>query len=308
MRTILKDYIGYFETTEPVATISYLEPEITKIDPKNPGKNLWEEENPKLFSSYTEMGLKINSLFIQTETHRVSSSVNIEMSRDLQSLYGVDMTSMLTSTLENEMEMMTEKRILEKIENESVRNWKFAWTKFQTLANKWFGYEPKMVWNSHRDFASQIAFMANKMLSENRMGGQIFIITNGRIAAEIQDIPDFNPDRDGKTTSFSPGIFSAGDLFGIKILVNPNWTFKEDKILMGIKPSSSQNARIFMIENPEVSFETIVSPDTLETKNVLVRMFGIKEIPSKNYMLLKIAEEGKRHNLFTHLISKIWKK
>jgi len=305
MKTILKDYIGYFETTEPVATISYLEPEITKIDSE---KNLWEKENPGLFSSYTEMGLKLKQLFIRTQIHHVTSSVSAELSRDVQSLHGIDMTSMITSVLKNEMEMMAEKKILEKIESESVRNWKMEWTKFQTLGNKLFGYEPKTTWDSPMDFVRLISWIGNKMMSENRTGGQIFIITNGRIAAEIQDIPEFTSEGDRNTLSFSSGIFSAGDLFGIKILVNPNWTFKEDKILIGIKPSSIQNARIFMIENPDESFETIVSPVTLEAKNVLMRRFGINEVPSKNYMLLKIAEEGKRHNLFTHLISKILKK
>ena len=161
-----------------------------------------------------------------------------------------------------------------------------------------------MTWNSSRDFVRRIGLLGNKMMSENRTGGQIFIITNSRIASEIQDLPEFEFDEIKTTVGSSLGIYPAGNLLRIKILVNPNWSFKEDKILIGIKPSSDTNARIFMIENPEDSFEVIVYPDTLESKSVLTRRFGIETVPSKNYTMMKIAEGWKKHNLFTHLLSK----
>jgi hypothetical protein len=63
-----------------------------------------------------------------------------------------------------------------------------------------------------------------------------------------------------------------------------------------------------MVENLEDSFAVLVSPDTLGTKSILTRRFGIKTVPSKNYTILKIAGSGKKHNLFTHILSRIFKK
>jgi hypothetical protein len=308
MKTILKDYIGYFETPNPTGVISYLEPEIVREKPT--------EETPwgtgPSFSSYSEIGLSLKSLLIQTEPHRISSQTNSELIRDLNALHGVDAASIFRSGLENEMEMMIEKKILEAVEGEADRNWKSGWTKFQTLANKWFGYEPKMTWNSVGDITRLILLLVNKMKAENRIGGGAFVIVNSRIGAEIQNSQEFIYSDDlARGINNSSGIYPAGNLLGVKVLVNPGWSFYDDKILVGLRPPSESNARIFMVENPEDEFESITAatdPFQTEVRNVLTRRFGIKTVPSSNYITLKTAGREKRHNLFTHLLSKIFKK
>ena len=75
---------------------------------------------------------------------------------------------------------------------------------------------------------------------------------------------------------------------------------------MGIKPGEITNARIFMLENPDAELTTEETQDgSLKVKNSLTKRYGIKTIPSKNYLTINLAEPGKKHNLFTHLISKI---
>ena len=125
MKTILKDYIGYFTTPSSQAMISYLELEIiTNSDQEETpwttemGSNVFNNVS----SSYSKIGLTTKSLFVQTESHRVSSTMNPEMVKDIQRLHGIDMNIMLQSTLENEMERMTEKKLLRSIEDESNRN------------------------------------------------------------------------------------------------------------------------------------------------------------------------------------------
>jgi hypothetical protein len=308
MKTILKDYIGYFETPNPTGVIPYLEPEIVSEKPS--------EETPwgsgPSFSSYSEIGIRLKNLLIQAEPHRISSQTNSEQIRDLKALHEVDATSMFRSVLENEMEMMIEKKILEAVEGEADRNWKSGWTKFQTLANKWFGYEPKMIWNSVGDITRRISLLGNKMKAGNRVGGGAFVIVNSRAGAEIQNSQEFIYSDDlARGVNNSSGIYPAGNLLGVKVLVNPRWSFYDDKILVGLRPSSETNARIFMVENPEDEFESITAatdPFQTEVRNVLTRRFGIKTVPSSNYITLKTAGKGKRHNLFTHLLSKIFKK
>jgi hypothetical protein len=307
MKTILKDYIGYFETPNPTGQISYLEPEITS-KPNHWGNSQGSEMGSNGFSSYPEIGLALKSLFIQAENHRVSSTMDPEMTKDIQSLHGIDMSTMIKSTLENEMEMMIEKKILEAMEREADRNWKLEWTKFQTIANKWFGYEPKMTWNSIGDITRHISLLGEKMKAGSRVGGGTFVIVNSRIGAEIQNSQEFIYNDDlSRGINNSSGIYPAGNLFGVKVLVNPRWPFCDDKILVGLRPPSKTTSRIFMVENPEEESESITTAtDSFQTevRNVLTRKFGIKTVPSSNYITLKTAGRGKRHNLFTHLLSK----
>ena len=95
----------------------------------------------------------------------------------------------------------------------------------------------------------------------------------------------------------------------IEVIVDPYLSFNERKIVMGIKPDAITNARIFMIENPdaELTFKHIYE-GSHKVKNTLSKRYGIKTIPSQSYLTISFAEPGKKHNLFTHLLSKILKK
>jgi hypothetical protein len=254
--------------------------------------------------------MKAFTSFIETSPRRVSSISDKEAMQDVQALHGVDPSSMLSSVLENEMEQGIEKEILTVMRSEADRNWREEWTKFQTLANRWFGYEPKMTWQERDGSLSRILVItANLMLSKTRTGGIPFVIVNGAVGMWIQGLPEFisaeSPD-----AHRSGGAYLIGNLIGrIEVIVDPYLTFNDTKIVMGIKPSEITNARIFMLENPDAELTSLETYEgSLKVKNTLTKRYGIKTIPSKNYLTINLAEPGKTHNLFTHLISKILKK
>jgi len=293
MKTILKNYIGHVESPNPHGTVSYLEP-------------VFEGQE----GGYGVMSMKAFTSFIETSPRRVSSISDKEAMQDIQALHGIDPSSMLRSVLENEMETGIEKEILTVMRSEADRNWREEWTKFQTLANRWFGYEPKKTWQE-RDgsLLRSLGITANLMLSKTRTGGTPFVIVNGAVGMWIQDLPEF-------IYAESPGIhrsggaYIVGNLMGrIEVIVDPYLSFNERKIIMGIKPDAITNARIFMIENPdaELTFKHIYE-GSHKVKNTLTKRYGIKTIPSQSYLTISFAEPGKKHNLFTHLLSKIFKK
>jgi hypothetical protein len=230
--------------------------------------------------------------------------------QDIQALHGIDPSSMIRSVLENEMDQGIEKEILTKMRSEADRNWREEWTKFQTLANRWFGYEPKMTWQERDGSLLRIlAITANLMVSKTRSGGTPFVIVNGAVGMWIQDLPEF-------IYAESPGIHRSGgacvigNLMGrIEVIVDPYFSFNERKIIMGIKPDVITNARIFMMENPyaELTIEDTYD-GSLKVKNTLTKRYGIKTIPSQSYLTINFAEPGKKHNLFTHILSRIFKK
>ena len=293
MKTILKNYIGHAESPNPHGTVSYLEP-------------VFEGQE----GGYGTISMKLYTSFIETSPRRVSSISDKEAMQDIQALHGIDPSSMIRSVLENEMDQGIEKEILTKMRSEADRNWREEWTKFQTLANRWFGYEPKKTWQE-RDgsLLRSLGITANLMLSKTRTGGTPFVIVNGAVGMWIQDLPEF-------IYAESPGIhrsggaYVVGNLMGrIEVIVDPYLSFNERKIIMGIKPDAITNARIFMIENPdaELTFKHIYE-GSHKVKNTLTKRYGIKTIPSQSYLTISFAEPGKKHNLFTHLLSKIFKK
>jgi hypothetical protein len=300
MKTILKDYIGHVESPNPHGTVSYLEPVFKAQE-----------------GGYGTLSMKSNISFIEASTRRVSSIWDKETMQDIQALHGengVDPSSMVRSVLENvletEMEMTIEKEILTEMRSEADRNWREGWTKFQTLANRWFGYEPKMTWQE-RDgsLLRSLVITANLMLSKTRTGGIPFVIVNGAVGMWIQDLPEFIY-AESSVIHRSGGACVVGNLMGrIQVIVDPYLSFNERKIVMGIKPDVITNARIFMLENPDAKLTFDDSYDgSLNVKNILTKRYGIKTIPSQSYLTINFAEPGKKHNLFTHLISKIFKK
>lgn len=294
MKSILKYYIGYFETPNQNGQIAYLDYELGPFDPGE---------------MYSTISIKPKSIFIEAQRRQVSSQVTREQIKDLESLE-IDSFGIINSVLENEMDMGMEKDILNLMQEEAERNMRKQWTRFQIFANKFFGYEPKKVWKTHRDLFRILMLSSIKMMSQTRMGGKSFIITNSRIAAEIQDSSEFEFSTEGNIFGLkSGGIYFVGNLGPIEVLVNPSWPFSDCRILMGIKPSSPENSRIFMMEIPEGEFLKVEDPIMPERMKIqLSKRYGIRSIPSENYLEIKIADQGRRHNLFTHLMSKVFKK
>lgn len=305
MKSVLRNYISCIETDQPQGIIHYLEPVIKSESP-----NPWTEAfaSPH-FTSYSEIGLETRSLTIAKENYQVKSSVSLEQARDIQGLHGINVSDMLKSTLINEMEQMVEKKIREKMKESAERCRKDGWSKFQLWANKWFGYSPKVRWSKPDELASLLLDRANRILTETRMGGTPFVLVSPGAAVCLEDSPRFTFFEDSGSNRLSGGNYEAGILAErIKVLVDPYMRFNDHEILMGIKSDTKISARIFMVESPEPEFMESVDELRRSTTTILRKRFGIESIESKNYTFIDLAEQGKKHNLFTHLISKIFKK
>ena len=308
MKSELRNLITCIETPHPQGQVFYLEPVVLKES-----QSMWAEEGLPFASpnnsSYSEIGLTSNSLVISTESHQVKSTLSLEMAKDLQELHGVNVSDMLKSTLTNEMEQMVEKKILEKMKESAEGTRKDGWSKFQLWTNKWFGYSPKKEWSNPDELASLIVSRANKILGETRMGGTPFVIVSSGVMVSLEDSQYFQYYDEPQIKNTAGAINQIGILAGrIKVLVDPYLRFDDHRILMGIKPGTDTSSRIFMIENPEPIFTETVNGPSMDPVLILRKRFGIKSVESKNYLFIEFAEQGKKHNLFRHLISKIFKK
>ena len=301
MKTILRDYIHHTETKNSHGVLHYLDYKILDSSPNKWDHSFDGEDSP--FKSYSEIGLESKSLMIESRIFKVSSSIPEEAVRDLQFLHGINAQEMMESVLKSEMEQGIEKTILNKMMECAEKCRKDGWTKFQLWANRWFGYEPKKTWEGPQDLAMRIVGEANKLQGRSRMGGIPFVVVSSEIGSVLQDSQYFTfPPPPSLGLSPRQGIYEIGSLANVKVLVNPSLRYSDREVLMGIKPGASSDARIFMIENPEDEY---VSTDVNLS---LIRRYGVKSVDSKNYTVFKVAEEGKSHNLFKHLLSKIFKK
>ena len=141
------------------------------------------------------------------------------------------------------------------------------------------------------------------------MGGTPFIIVSSGVRVSLEDSQYFQYYEEPQIKNTAGAINQIGILAGrIKVLVDPYLRFNDLRILMGIRPGTDTSSRIFMIENPEPIFTETVNGPSMDPVLILRKRFGIKSVESKNYLFIEFAEQGKKHNLFNHLISKIFKK
>jgi hypothetical protein len=292
MKTPLKDYIFFKETEESEGSVfncNYLSP------------SLGEPEN-----GISTISLKLERIEFPLETFTVSSSLNIEQIDQVRDLHGLDMAETTKSVLKDEMEMGIEKKILEKIIESSEQNLD-PLSKWDIFIKNLFGFGKKFSWKTPDDLVKRLVYQFNKMNGATRTPGRNFIIVNSIVASYLQDSPYFVYESlGGKIVNTHGLIYSVGHLSAgnIKVLVDPKFRFNKSEIYLGIRPDDSQ-CRIFAAESKKGEFlekKTVNEAFLPELHIRLYKKFGISSVPSKLYSVLNIAEGGKSHNLFNHLI------
>ena len=294
MKTPLRDFVFFTETDSPVAEFFYLEPVLVQSLPHLP----------------VELSLEPRKKTINLDSKVVSSEMNEEDIIFMDKLYGVDMKESIRETLENEMEIGIEKKILEKIiesaeANPIKKNTIKKNPNVEDFLSKYLGYVKKFNWKSNRDLVRRILLETNVIRSQSRCGGANFIIVGPKVYSYICDSPDFIFHSTHTPISNPSFIYFGGHIGSIKVLVDPKFSFSNSKIYFGISPENS-HARIFCAEGKGEFIETKMQQDPREkTKISLKKMFGVDSIPSNYYSVLEIADEGKPHNLFTYILSKL---
>lgn len=291
MKTPLRDYVFFSQNDSSVTEFFYLE-HVLKSPPHLPA----------------ELSLETRKKILKLDSLVVSSEISAEDIMDSHRLYGIDMRKSIRDVLENEMEIGIEKKILEKIIESAETSAAEKNSKFDNFLHKYLGYVKKFNWESNRKLIARILLETNLTKSQSRCGGVNFIIVGPKVYSYLCDSADFvfSSTHQISNPSF---IYMVGHIRSIKVLLDPKLSFSNSKIYFGIAPENSQ-ARIFCAEGKVEFIETKMEmQQDLKVKTIfsLKKKFGIDSIPSNYYSMLEIADEGKPHNLFTYILSKLKK-
>jgi hypothetical protein len=288
-------------------------------------------ESPKVCVNYLDFtldskeegnysNLKLSSFvrFIELETFRVSSNINLEQIQDLRALHGIDPMSLMEKTIMNEMEQGNGNLILKKITELGEKSREKLFTKTQRISRKYLGYDPKETiggWESndaHRKLASKILKYSNLVASRCRRGPADFAILSPKLCSILMDSASFSYSNNTMLGEFDKKdiVEYMGNLANIKIFRNL-YSTNDEEILIG-RTTKELPGIAYFYKDPELSEEEVEDkgfPGMAKRVTLTQRktITAIGDTPEYFYQRI-IVSKKKTHNVFTHIIDLIKEK
>jgi hypothetical protein len=240
---------------------------------------------------------------VQLESHRVSASFTREQYMDLKKGFGMDITEMLRSTLNKEMEHKEDKIIYDKFLSLGQESEIKGRSKFQSIMNKWIGFVPKVRIKDDSDISLIASNFSRIILKKTRVRAGDFLITNSLIGSRISDCQDFV--YSNTPSSQDSGITQIGTIRGIRVFINPSLGYQDLRVIVGAS-TREQELGVYFIESskgPET--EEINLPTGRESSLILTKRMTAADTEGAADKFYTLELTFKKHNIFTHLFQKI---
>ncbi len=287
----IRNLVSVNSTDLPVAQIFYLSPGVSQD-----------------MDGYGTVSLKKEVLNCMLETYSASAKYTREQEQDMTMLHNIDVGALMRSTLSNEVNNSIDLKIHQKILDLATESYKDSFSKWDRRFNKWFKYEPKEFFNTPKEMETKIFLYSNKIVAKNRIRPADFIIIGPAIYESIVELPNFVFNTSEKTQD---GLFEyMGNIAGkIKVIMNRTLSYSDLDVIIGCYTlHANEGVHLVLGEEKTDSIDTL-APDLFPEKilRTSLRAAVVNTPKAKlNYHLLKFTPE--KHNIFTYLISKIWKR
>ena len=248
--------------------------------------------------------IEINTVqkVVQLEPYRVSASFTKEHYTDLKR-FGIDAAEMIGSTLNEEMKQREEKNIYDKFLSLGQESEIKGRSKFQSLAKKWIGFEPKTRIKEDSDISIVASNFSGRILKKTRVRPGDFLIANSTIGSRISNCQDFV--YSNSSNSSIPGITQIGTIRGIRVFVNPYLGYKDLRVVIG-SSTKEQELGVYFVESSEGGkIEEFILPTGREHTMLLTKRMAVEETEGAADKFYTLDLTFKRHNIFTHLFQKI---
>ncbi len=230
--------------------------------------------------------LKTFTKFVELKKYQVAASVTREQISDLNNDFGIDVTAMVNNALSTEIihsitkEFNIELFKLGEISYEKRLKW------YDKLIVKFFKkYKKTVKIKNRKDISSFISNYANQILKETKKSKANFAVTNSKIASLLQEADQFKVIDQSTFELFSTQPFCVGTILGIKIFVDPNMAWNDDRILFGLKNETGTGLNFAY--NEDVELLNIVEKNTFAPQiKILINaaVFTTGFYPEKNYL------------------------
>jgi len=249
------------------------------------------------------IGPKISSKTIAVGTIEVSSALRRTEIEDIKANTGMDIVQKMESILVNELSQTISKQIVAKIFEMGDLNRGTAPTKADGITplfdlntdyaanNNAIGGETTHA--VQRKLITRIAHASNFIATEGRVGPAQYLITNGGLAAALQDIAGYTINPVKSKLNGQGQLYPVGSIGDISIYVDPYMRYNDNRIVLGRKNNPDQPGIIFV---PYLMAQSIsvISEATFAPRMLLRSRYAVTEVgwyPHKQYMTIVVTDD-----------------
>ena len=309
MTTAITKVGTYSVTTPSIELISALEDHIPGFS-ANWTSNLRSGDYPmgrqQDDNTYSGViGPKISSKSVAVGTIEVSSALRRTEIEDIKANTGMDIVQKMESILVNELSQTISKQIVAKIFEMGDANRLAAPLNGtgEPLFDLNTSYVGTMLGGEtthavQRKLITRIMHASNYIATEGRVGPAQFLITNGGIAAALQDVAGYTINPVKSKLNGQGQLYPVGSIGDISIYVDPYMKYNDNRVVLGRKNNPDQPGVIFV---PYLMAQSIsvISEATFAPRMLLRSRYAITEVgffPQKQYMTLKVTDANQYLN------------
>jgi hypothetical protein len=262
------------------------------------------------------IGPKISSKTIAVGTIEVSSALRRTEIEDIKANTGMDIVQKMESILVNELSQTISKQIVQKIfemgtlnrSNAPLANAQAGTIANQTIFDLDTAYATVSGGNGNvggetthavqRKLITKIAHASNYIATEGRVGPAQYLITNGGLAAALQDIAGYTINPVRSKLNGQGQLYPVGTIGDIAIYVDPYMRYNDNRIVLGRKNNADQPGIIFV---PYLMAQSIsvISEATFAPRMLLRSRYAVAEVgwfPQKQFMTIQVKDAAQLLN------------
>jgi hypothetical protein len=254
------------------------------------------------------IGPKISSKTVAVGTIEVSSALRRTEIEDIKANTGMDIVQKMESILVNELSQTISKQIVNKIFEMGALNRTTApvagSTYSSAIANQTiFDLDTQYATTTgsvggetthavQRKLITKIAHASNYIATEGRVGPAQYLITNGGLAAALQDIAGYTINPLKSKMNSQGQLYPVGSIGDISIYVDPYMRYNDNRIVLGRKNNPDQPGIIFVPYLMAQSI-SIISEATFAPRMLLRSRYAVTEVgwyPQKQFMTIQVSD------------------
>jgi hypothetical protein len=254
------------------------------------------------------IGPKISSKTVAVGTIEVSSALRRTEIEDIKANTGMDIVQKMESILVNELSQTISKQIVAKIFEMGALNAASAPASTAgTAAVTIFDLDTDYITGGpggetthavQRRLITKIAHASNYIATEGRVGPAQYLITNGGLAAALQDIAGYTINPVKSKLNGQGQLYPVGSIGDISIYVDPYMRYNDNRIVLGRKNNPDQPGIIFV---PYLMAQSIsvISEATFAPRMLLRSRYAVTEVgwyPQKQYMTIVVTDSAQLLN------------
>ncbi len=251
------------------------------------------------------IGPKISSKTITVGTIEVTSALRRTEIEDIKANTGMDIVQKMESILVNELSQTISKQIVAKIFEMGDLNRLSApiRTGTETIFDLNTAYATSTLGGEtthavQRKLITRLSHASNYLATEGRIGPAQYLITNGGLAAALQDVAGYTINPVKSKMNSQGQLYPVGSIGDISIYVDPYMKYNDNRIVIGRKNNPDQPGIIFV---PYLMAQSIsvISEATFAPRMLLRSRYAVAEVgwyPQKQFMTIRVTDTAQYLN------------